>query len=99
MTLRGKKFHIGLPQVYYLGNVFSGAGKQPDPGKIQSVQEWPLPTNVTALKQFLGLASYYRRYVENFTTMAAPLHTLTQKNVPFQWNQVCDIAFQHSKVN
>ena len=63
---------------------------QQDPGKIQSVQGWPLPTNVTALKQFLGLASYYRRYVENFTTIAAPLHTLTQKNVPFQWSQACD---------
>ena len=97
LTLRGKKCHIGLPQVYYLGNVFSGAGMQPDPGKIQSVQEWPLPTNVTALKQFLGLASYYRRYVENFATMAAPLHTLTQKNVPFQWNQACDIAFSTLK--
>ena len=48
---------------------------------------------MTALKQFLGLASYYRRYVENFATIAAPLHTLTQKNVPFQWSQACDIAF------
>ena len=52
---------------------------QLDPGKIQSIQKWPLPTNFTALKQFLGLASYYRCYVENFVTMAAPLHTLTQK--------------------
>ena len=97
LILHGKKCHIGLPQVYYLGNVFSRAGMQPDPGKIQSVQEWPLPTNVTALKQFLGLASYYRRYVENFATMAASLHTLTQKNVPFQWNQACDIAFSMLK--
>ena len=59
LTLRGKKCHVGLPQVYYLGNVFSGGGMQPDPGKIQSVQEWSLPANVTALKQFLGLALYY----------------------------------------
>ena len=55
LTLRGKKCHIGVPQVYYLGNVFSGAGMQPDHGKIQAVQEWPLPQNVTALKQFWGL--------------------------------------------
>ena len=97
LTLRGKKCHIGVPQVYYLGNVFSGAGMQPDHGKIQAVQEWPLPQNVTALKQFLGLASYYRRYVENFATIAAPLHVLTQKNVPFHWNQACDTAFSMLK--
>ena len=66
---------------------------QPDPGKIRVVEEWPQPQNVTALKQFLGLASYYHRYVENFATIAAPLHMLTQKNVPFVWNQECDTAF------
>ena len=97
LTLRGKKCHIGIPQVYYLGNMFSGAGMQPDHGNIQAVQEWPLPQNVTALKQFLGLASYYRRYVENFATIAAPLHVLTQKNVPFHWNQACDTAFSMLK--
>ena len=59
LTLHGKKCHIGVSQVYYLGNIFSGVGMQPDPGKIQAVKEWPLPQNVTALKQFLGLASYY----------------------------------------
>ena len=97
LTLRGKKCHIGVPQVYYLGNVFSEAGMQPDSGKIQAVREWPLPQNVTALKQFLGLASYYRRYVENFASIAAPLHMLTQKSVSFQWNQACDAAFSMLK--
>ena len=70
---------------------------QLDPGKIQSIQKWPLPTNFTALKQFLGLASYYWCYVENFATMAAPLRTLTRKNVPFQWSQACGIAFSMLK--
>jgi len=97
LILRGKKCHIGVSQVYYLGNIFSGAGVQLDPGKIQAVKEWPLPQ--TALKQFLGLASYYQRYVKNFATIDAPLHMLTQKNVPFQWNQACDTAFSMLKEN
>ena len=70
---------------------------QPDHGKIHAEQEWPLPQNVTALKQFLGLASYYRWYVENFATITIPLHVLTQKNVPFHRNQACDTAFSMLK--
>ena len=59
LTLRGTKCHIGMKEVSYLGHVFSSSGMAPDPKKIQIVQEWPVPTDVTQVRQFLGLASYY----------------------------------------
>ena len=65
---------------------------------VSSVQDWPAPTDVTTLRQFIGLASYYRRYIKNFADIANPLHKLTQKmpdpkNVPFVWTEECAAAF------
>ena len=93
LTLRGKKCHIGMSQVTYLGHVFSGSGMIPDPQKIKVVQDWPVPHNTTAVRQFLGLASYYRWYIHHFSEIAAPLHALTQKGVPFSWSTECAEAF------
>ena len=78
LTLRGTKCDIEMSSVQYLGHVFSANGMSPDPNKVKAVADWPVPTNVTEVYQFLGLASYYRRYVQNFSTIAAPLHALTQ---------------------
>jgi len=74
LTLHGRKCHIGLTQVTYLGHVFSAKGMSPDPKKTQVITEWPRPANVTEVRQFIGLASYYRRYITNFTQEAAPLY-------------------------
>ena len=65
----------------------------PDPQKIRVVQEWPVPTDVTQVCQFLGLASYYRRYIHYFSDIAAPLNNLTKKGAPFIWNQECEDPF------
>ena len=97
LTLRGKKCCIGVSKVSYLGHIFSASGIQPDPNKVHAVQAWPIPTDVTALRQFLGLASYYRRYVQNFADIAAPLHALTQKGVLFHRTPAHDEAFGHLK--
>ena len=97
LMLRGKKCSIGVPKVSYLGHIFSADGIQPDPNKVHAVQAWPTPTNVTTLRQFLGLASYYRRYVHKFADVAAPLHRLTQKGVSFEWTSVHDNAFSFLK--
>eukprot|EP00731_Ephydatia_muelleri_P003131 Em0001g3131a len=99
LTLRGKKCHIGMDKVFYLGHTFSGAGMMPDPGKVKVVEEWPTPHDVHSVRQFLGLASYYRRYVNAFAAIAAPLHVLTQKDTPFNWTTECDAAFQTLKQN
>ena len=99
LTLRDKKCHIGMDKVFYLGHIFSGAGMMPDPGKVKVVQEWPTPHDVLSVRQFLGLASYYRRYVNAFATVAAPLHSLTHKDTPFNWTTECDEAFRTLKQN
>ena len=83
LTLKGKKCHIGKTQVSYLGHVFSGTGMVPDPQKVQAVKDWPTPTSVTDVRQFVGLASYYRRYISWFADIAAPLHALTRKGASF----------------
>ena len=97
LTLRGTKCHIGLPSVRYLGHIFSAKGMSPDPSKVQDITDWPPPTNSTEIRQFLGLASYYRRYILNFSYIAGPLYSLTQKNVPFTWDQACSKAFDTLK--
>ena len=85
-----------MDNVFYRGHTFSGAGMMPDPGKVKVVEEWPTP-HVHSVRQFLGLASYYRPYVNVFAAIAAPLHFLTQKDTPFNWTTECDAAFQTLK--
>ena len=82
-----------MKTVAYLGHVFSAQGMAPDPSKIQAIQEWPVPSNITDVRQFLGLASYYRRYIQHFSHIAALLHALTQKNAMFSWTESCQQAF------
>ncbi len=95
--MKGKRCHIGKTQVTYLGHVFSGTGKVPDPQKVQAVKAWPTPTSVTDVRQFLGLASYYQRYISRFEDIAAPLHALTRKGASFAWTPECSEAFDTLK--
>ena len=74
--------HIGMTMVQYLEHIFSGEGMSPDPKKVGVVHEWSAPTNATEVRQFLGLASYYRRYIHHFSEIAAPLNQLHKKE-PF----------------
>jgi len=99
LTLRGSKCHIRLSSVRYLGHVFSAKGMSADPSKVQDITDWPVPTNATEVRQFLGLASYYRRYILNFSNIAAPLHFLTQKDVLFKWDSKCEETFQALKAH
>jgi hypothetical protein len=94
LTLKGKKCHVAMSAVHYLGHVFSGAGMSPDVQKIKAIQDWPTPTTVKEVRTFLGLASYYRRYIQHF---AEPINSLTQKNVSFEWSNECARAFHELK--
>ena len=75
----------------------SAQGVAADPSKTDRVRNWPTPPNKLAVQQFLGLASYYRRFVPDFASIAQPLHHLTEKTVPFVWNERCQQAFEELK--
>ena len=94
LTLKPTKCKFAQLQVSYLGHVISEEGVQTDPAKLQAVKEFPVPTNVKALRSFLGLASYYRRFIPQFARIAGPLHTLTRKDVEFIWTPACQEAFE-----
>jgi len=97
LTFRGSKCHIGLSSVTYLGHTFSAAGMSPDPEKVSAVRNWPRPSEAGSLRSFLGLASYYRRYIHKFADIAAPLYNLTNKGTNFVWDNSCKLAFKQLK--
>ncbi|KAA0039038.1 ty3-gypsy retrotransposon protein [Cucumis melo var. makuwa] len=81
----------------HLRHVVSKAGVSVDPTKIEAVTSWPRPSTVSEVRSFLGLAGYYRRFVENFSHIATPLTQLTRKGAPFVWSKACEDSFQDLK--
>ena len=77
-----------LPEVLYLGHLVSVDGICPNLEKIRAVVDFPVPTNVKTVREFLGMASYYRRFIPNFAKIANPLHMLSRQDVSFQWTKV-----------
>ena len=69
----------------FQGHVLSWRGIETDPEKTRTVDEWPTPENLTELRSFLGLASYYRWFIVDFSIIAEPLYRLSKKGVKFQW--------------
>jgi len=80
-----------------LGHVISSAGLATDPAKVQAIQDWPTPTTVRALRGFLGLAGYYRKFVRHFGVIAKPLNDLLKKDSLFIWTSLHDSAFRFLK--
>ena len=83
------KCNFWLNEIMFLGHVISSAGISVDPHKIEAVIKWKQPSNVSEIRSFLGLAGYYRRFIEGFSKIAAPLTKLTQKNIKFMWDDKC----------
>ncbi|WVZ98072.1 hypothetical protein U9M48_043553 [Paspalum notatum var. saurae] len=80
-------------RVTFLGYVVTPQGIEVDSKKIDAIREWPTPTTITQIRSFLGLAGFYRRFVPNFSSIAAPLHELTKKDAPFSWGDSREVAF------
>lgn len=74
---------VFLEEIHYLGHIISKEGIRMDPAKIRAIQEWPVLKTVHEVQSFLDLCSYYRRSIQHFAEIAAPLHDLTKKNSVF----------------
>lgn len=89
LKVKPSKCNLFSTQVHYLGYVISAEGVMPDPTKVEAVREWPVPKNQTEVQSFVGLASYYRRFVKGFADIARPLHQLAEKGRRFRWGDDC----------
>jgi len=97
LKLKPSKCSFFRRELFFLGFVFSVAGIETQPEKVKCVVDWPTPSNLHEVRSFMGICSYYRRFVARFATIVAPLHTLTKKNVTFRWSEECDEAFRRLK--
>ncbi|GJS65577.1 putative reverse transcriptase domain-containing protein [Tanacetum coccineum] len=88
------KCEFWIPKVQFLGHVIDSQGIHVDPAKIESIKDWASPKSPTEIRQFLGLAGYYRRFIEGFSKIAKPMTKLTQKKVKFEWGDKQEAAFQ-----
>ncbi|MFS7937847.1 putative nucleotidyltransferase, Ribonuclease H [Helianthus anomalus] len=91
------KCDFWLREVHFLGHVVNRDGIHVDPSKVDSIRNWPAPRTPTEIRQFLGLAGYYRRFIKDFSKIAQPLTLLTQKGVVYRWGNTQETAFQYLK--
>ena len=87
------KCKFGLASVKFLGHIVSEHGLMPDPAKVCIVQDWPVPLNVKQVRQFVGLAQYFRKFIQGFATLIAPLTALFKKDSVWVWTEKCHDAF------
>lgn len=97
LKLKPKKCHFMKKEVEFLGHVVSESGIRTNEEKIKKVRDCEIPNNVSELRAFLGLCSYYRRFIKDFAKIARPLHQLTSNNVQYKWTEECTEAFESLK--
>ncbi|KAL4319491.1 hypothetical protein GQ457_18G008410 [Hibiscus cannabinus] len=81
----------------YLGHIVSSKGLAVDPAKVAAIQSWPTPSNIKSVRGFLGITGYYRRFIQGFASLAAPLSDLLKKGEPFVWTAAVQFAMQELK--
>ena len=91
------KCEFWLDHVQFLGHVVSKDGISVDSAKIEAMSKWSMPTSVSEIRSFLGLAKYYRRFIKGFSTLVAPLTALMKKDQKFEWTDRCERSFQELK--
>ena len=97
LYLKASKCEFERDSLLFLGFIISNNGVSTDPDKVKAVQEFPVPTNLTESRSFIGLVSYYCRFVENFSKIASPITGLTKKGCPSVWDEAQQTAFQQLK--
>jgi hypothetical protein len=97
LKLNPSKCCFAAGSIVFLGHVVNKEGTRPDPGKIDAVRRFPVPTTITNVRSFLGLTGYYCKYIKGYSKVAGPLFELTKKDVVFVWNPECQRAFDDLK--
>lgn len=98
LYLKASKCEFEVTSMTFLGYVISNKGIETDPAKVAAVQDFPTPTNLRESRSFIGLTSYYRRFVPNFSKIASPITSLTQKDRTFEWGESQERAFTELKL-
>ena len=97
LRLKPSKCKFVVPQVEFLGHVISAKGITPNADKVQVIRGLKTPSTVREVRSFLGMASYYRKFIHHFSEIAGPLIHLTRKHARFKWSEECEKAFQELK--
>ena len=97
LKFKPAKCHFIREEVEYLGHLITPHGLKTNARLVSAVAKFPQPRNLTELRRFLGMCSYYRRFVPAFSKIASPLQMLTRKDTPFQWTTDCEQSFQSLK--
>ena len=97
LKVKPSKCVLFQKRIEFLGHLVSEHGVEPLPGKIEAIENWPQPRCLKDVRAFVGLASYYRRFVRSFANIAEPLTRMTKKNTRFEWTDEADEAFQKLK--
>ncbi len=97
LFVKAEKCEFHAQSVTFLGYVVSSEGMRMDPDKVKAVVDWPTPDSRKALQRFLGFANFYRRFIRNFSQLAAPLTALTSTKTAFRWSEAAEAAFTNLK--
>lgn len=97
LKLNPAKCEFFRSEVTFLGHRCTRNGLLPDSSKMEVIQKYPRPSDKEAVKRFTAFANYYRRFIQNFAELTAPLNKLTRKRVEFEWNEECEEAFRKIK--
>ena len=99
LVLNWEKRHFMVNQGIVLGHIISNKGIEVDKGKFELIAKFPSPTHVKTVRQFLGHAGFYRRFIKDFSKFSKPLYKLLEKDAKFSWDEDCQRSFKELKAN
>ncbi|XP_070020708.1 putative mitochondrial protein AtMg00860 [Nicotiana tabacum] len=94
LYIKREKCEFAQPKVHFLGHVISNGELRMDEVKVRTIQEWEAPIKVIELRSFLGLVTYYRQFISEYSAKAVPLTELLKKNKPWVWTEHCQKVFE-----